>query len=73
MYYDTSCNSKYDQFKSTKEVITQYGENKEDRITTALTTQSMEWNQLLKFGPDQFQNCQRIFTTFLFDTSITFW
>ena len=37
-----SCNSKYDQFKSTKEVITQYGENKEDRITTALTTQSME-------------------------------
>ena len=43
IYYDTNCdtNSQYDQLKSTKEVITQYQKNKQDRITTALTTQSL--------------------------------
>ena len=43
IYYDTNCDTKlqYDQFKSTKEVITQYRKSKEDRITTALTTQSL--------------------------------
>ena len=42
-YYDTNCdtNLQYDQFKSTKKVITQYQENKEDRIKTVLTTQSL--------------------------------
>ena len=43
IYYDTNCdiNLQHDQFKSTKEVITQYRKNKEDRITTVLTTQSL--------------------------------
>ena len=42
IYYDTNCgtNLQYSQFKSTKEVVTQYRKNKEHRITTALTTQS---------------------------------
>ena len=41
IYYDMNCdtNLQYDQFKSTEEVITQYRKNKEDRITTFLTTQ----------------------------------
>ena len=31
----------------------------------------MEWNQQLKFGPNQFQSCQKIlYTTFLFATSL---
>ena len=36
IYYDTNCDTilQYDQFKSTKEVITQYRKNKEDGITT---------------------------------------
>ena len=33
----------------------------------------MGWNQLLKFGLNQFQSCRKIFTTFLFATSITPW
>ena len=33
----------------------------------------MGWNQLPKFGPNQFQSCQIIVTTFLFATSITPW
>ena len=43
IYYDTNCdtNSQHDQFKSTKEVLTQYQKNKQDRITIALTTQSL--------------------------------
>ena len=43
IYYDTNCdtNLQCDQFKSTKEVITQYRKNKEDRITTVLTTQCL--------------------------------
>ena len=42
IYYDTNwdTNLQYNQFKSTKEVITQYQKNKEDRITTVFTTQS---------------------------------
>ena len=40
IYYDTNCdtNLQYDQFKSTKEVITQYRKDKEDRIRTVLIT-----------------------------------
>ena len=82
IYYDTNCNTnlQYDQFKSAKDVLTQlYLKNKEDRITSVLTTLSlvinqygsMRYNRLLKVGPDQFQSCRRIFTTFLFATSIT--
>ena len=33
----------------------------------------MEWNRQLKFGPNQFQSCQKIFTTFLFTKSIAPW
>ena len=33
----------------------------------------MGWNQLLKFSPNQFQSCRKIFTTFLFAASITPW
>ena len=33
----------------------------------------MGWNQLLKFGQNQFQSYRKIFTTFLFATSITPW
>ena len=41
--YDTNygTNLQYDRFRSTKEIITQYQKNKEDGITTVLTTQSL--------------------------------
>ena len=42
IYYDTNCDTNCDdQFKSNKEVITQYRKTKEDRKTFALTTQSL--------------------------------
>ena len=42
-YYDTNCDSNFqcDQFKYTKEVITQYRKIKENRITNVLTRQSL--------------------------------
>ena len=51
-YYDTNCdtNLQYDQFKSTKKVITQYQENKEDRIKTVLTTQSLVTKSIWEHG-----------------------
>ena len=51
-YYDTNCdtNLQYDQFKSTKKVITQYQENKEDRIKNVLTTQSLETKSIWEHG-----------------------
>ena len=41
--YDTNygTNLQYNQFRSTKEIITQYRKNKEDGITTVLTAQSL--------------------------------
>ena len=50
IYYDTNCdtNLQFDQFKSTKEVITQYRKNKEDRLTTVLTTQSLTIKSILE-------------------------
>ena len=50
IYYDTNCdtNLQFDQFKSTKEVITQYRKNKEDRLTTVLTTQSLTIKSVLE-------------------------
>ena len=50
IYYDTNCDTilQYDQFKSTKEVITQYRKNKEDRLTTVLTTQSLTIKSVLE-------------------------
>ena len=52
IYYDTNCdtNLQYDQFKSTKEVINQYWKNKEDRITTVLTTQSVAIKSIWEHG-----------------------
>ena len=51
-YYDTNCdtNLQYDQFKSAKKVITQYQENKEDRIKTVLTTQSLVTKSIWEHG-----------------------
>ena len=52
IYYDTNCdtNLQYDQFKSTKEVITQYRKDKEDRIRTVLITQSLVIKSLWERG-----------------------
>ena len=81
IYHNTNCdtNLQYDQIKFTKEVITRYRKNKEDRITTVLTTQSLVIKSIWEHGmksaaeivPDQFQSCRKKFTTFLFATSIT--
>ena len=51
-YYDMNCdtNLQYDYFKSNKDVITQYRKNKEDRITTVLTTQSLAIKWLWEHG-----------------------
>ena len=52
IYYDTNwdTNLQYNQFKSTKEVITQCQKNKEDRITTVLTTQSFLIKSIWEHG-----------------------
>ena len=52
IYYDTNCdtNIQFDQFKSTKEVTTQYQKNKEDRITTVLTMQSLVIKSIWEHG-----------------------
>ena len=52
IYRDTNCdtNLQYDQIKFTKEVITQYRKNKEDRITTVLTTQSLVIKSIWEHG-----------------------
>ena len=52
IYHDTNCdtNLQYDQIKFTKEVITRYRKNKEDRITTVLTTQSLVIKSIWEHG-----------------------
>ena len=52
IYYDTNSdtNLQYNQFKSTKEAITQYRKNKENRITTVLTTQSLVIKSIWEHG-----------------------
>ena len=52
IYYDTNCDTilQYDQFKSTKEVITQYRKNKEDGITTVSRTQSLVIKSIWEHG-----------------------
>ena len=82
-YYDMNCdtNLQYDYFKSNKDVITQYRKNKEDRITTVLTTQSLAIKSLWEHGmksaakiwPKSISKLPKNITTFLFATSITSW
>ena len=52
IYYDSNCGTilQYNQFKSTKEVITQYQKNKEVLITTDLKTQSLEIKSIWQHG-----------------------
>ena len=52
IYYDTNwdTNLQYNQFKSTKEVITHNQKNKEDRITTVFTTQSFLIKSMWEHG-----------------------
>ena len=74
-------NLQYDYFKSNKDVITQYRKNKEDRITTVLTTQSLAIKSLWEHGmksaakiwPKSISKLPKNITTFLFATSITSW
>ena len=52
IYYATNCdtNLQYDQFKSTKEVVTQYQKTKENRIKIVLTTQSLVIKSIWEHG-----------------------
>ena len=51
IYYDTICVTiQYDQFKPTKEVITQYRKNKEDRMKNVLTRQSLVNKSIWEHG-----------------------
>ena len=62
IYYDTNwdTNLQYNQFKSTKEVITHNQKNKEDRITTVFTTQSFliksMWEHGMKWAAEIWSN-----------------
>ena len=58
IYYDTNCDTslQYHQIKFLKEDFTQYRKNKEDQITTVLSTQSLEikskWKHRMKSAAD---------------------